>query len=137
MTTNPEWVVFQDTEVLVVDALTTGLAQVNMSVPVGTRVPNPRPDSFVRVVRAGGTRETIVSEQAWIIMEAYAVQETDASYLLSVCRAILHAQEEPIFGTFEVSGPVNLPDPTTSQVRYTQTFGIRARGNSVTPTTAP
>jgi hypothetical protein len=137
MTVNPEWIVFQDTELLVIDALTAGLAQMSMTTPVGTRIPNPRPDSFVRVIRAGGTRETIVSEQGWIIMEAWAALETDASYLLSLCRAILHAQDGPIFGTFEVSGPVNLPDPTSSQVRYTQTFGIRARGNSVTPTTAP
>lgn len=134
MSANPEWVVQPDTEILVCDAIRTGLPRVGLgSVPVGTRIPNPRPDMFVRVIRAGGTRETLVSEQAWIIVEAYAPLEVDASRLLSYCRAIVHAQDGALFGTFEVSGPVNLPDPTTSQVRYTQTLGIRARGTSVTP----
>jgi len=128
-----EWVVQPDTEALVIAALTDGLPQVGLTVHVGTQIPNPRPLSFVRVIRAGGTQETLVSEQAWIIVEAYAPLEVDASHLLSVCRAILHAQDADLFGVFEVSGPVNLPDPTTSQVRYTQTVGIRARGTSVTP----
>jgi hypothetical protein len=134
----PEWVVLPDVELLVCTALTTALPLVGFGpIHVGTQIPNPRPDSFVRVIRAGGTKESLVSEQAWVIVEAYAPMERDASYLLSICRAILHAQDGPLFGAFEVSGPVNLPDPTTSQVRYTQTLGIRARGNSVTPTTAP
>jgi hypothetical protein len=136
--TNPEWVVFPDTEALAIAALNAGLTLAGMTgIPVGTRVPNPRPDSFVRVLRAGGTRETLVSEQGWLIVEAYALQEVDAYHLLNVCRAIMHAQDDDIFGTFEVSGPVNLPDPTTAQVRYTQTLGIRARGNPVTPATSP
>lgn len=138
MSTNPEWVIQPDVEALVIDALAENLPLVGISVPVGTRVPNPRPPTFVRVLRAGGTKETLVSEQAWVIVEAYAVLERDASDLLSYCRGILHAQDGgPLFGTFEVSGPVNLPDPTTSLVRYTQTVGIRARGTSVTPVTAP
>lgn len=133
-----EWVVLPDVEQFVVLALQQGLPRIGLgSVHVGTQIPNPRPNTFVRIIRAGGTQESLVSEQAWIIVEAYDPIEFDASHLLAVCRAILHAQDGPLFGTFEVSGPVNLPDPTTSQVRYTQTLGIRARGNSVTPTTAP
>lgn len=133
-----EWVILPDTEILVCTALRKGLPLIGLgSVHVGTQIPNPRPDTFVRVIRAGGTQETLVSEQAWIIVEAFAPMESDASYLLSVCRGILHAQDDAVFGVFEISGPVNLPDPTTSQVRYTQTLGIRARGNSVTPMTAP
>lgn len=137
MSTN-EWVLLPDTEALVCQTLLAELPRIGLgNIHVATQIPNPRPDTFVRVLRAGGTQETLVSEQGWIIVEAYAPMEVDASYLLSVCRAILHAQDGPLFGVFEISGPVNLPDPTTSQVRYTQTLGIRARGTSVTPTTAP
>lgn len=133
-----EWVVQPDVEALVVQVLDANLPLVQLGVPVGTQIPNPRPSTFVRVTRAGGTAETLVSEQAWVIVEAYATFERDAIQLLNTCRAILHALDGgPLFGTFEISGPVNLPDPTTSQVRYTQTLGIRARGTSVTPATAP
>lgn len=95
---------------------------------IGIRVPNPRPSEFIRVMRTGGPKETLVSESAQIVVEAWSQSEQRSSLLLSQCRALLNAADETIFGVREFSGPANLPDPLSSQFRYTQSFQVRARG---------
>lgn len=106
-------------------ALLTGLY-------VGTVVPPTRPTEFIRVMRTGGAKETVRSEAAQITVEAWAGTEARASDLLSTARAILNAADAQLFGVREFSGPANLPDPTSSQIRFTMSFQIRARGTVVT-----
>jgi len=106
-------------------ALLTGLY-------VGTVVPPTRPAEFIRVMRTGGAKETVRSEAAQITVEAWAGTEARASDLLSTARAILNAADAQLFGVREFSGPANLPDPTTAQIRFTMSFQIRARGTVVT-----
>ena len=99
---------------------------------VGTAVPATRPSEFIRVLRTGGAKETVRSEAAQITVEAWAGSEARASDLLSTARAILNAADAQLFGVREFSGPANLPDPTTAQIRFTMSFQIRARGTVVT-----
>lgn len=103
-----------------------------LGVPVGTAVPSARPPEFVRVLRTGGLKESVISEAAQITVEAWAQTEARASDLLSTARAILNAADSTLFGVHEFSGPINLPDPTTAQIRFTMTFQIRARGTVIT-----
>lgn len=103
-----------------------------LGVPVGTAVPSTRPPEFVRVLRTGGLKESVISEAAQITVEAWAQTEARASDLLSTARAILNAADATLFGVHEFSGPINLPDPTTAQIRFTMTFQIRARGTVIT-----
>jgi len=99
---------------------------------VGTVVPSTRPAEFIRVLRTGGMKETVRSEAAQITVEAWAGTEARASDLLSTARAILNAADAQLFGVREFSGPANLPDPTTAQVRFTMSFQIRAHGTVIT-----
>lgn len=129
-----ELILFGDIEAAAVAALEAGLAVPRSgvaawtrSVPVGTRVPEGRPTRFLRLFRAGGPSETLISENALIVLEAWAELEGDAVLLLNLGRAILFNQDGYLFGVTEVGGPANLPDPTTSQTRYTMTLGVRAR----------
>ena len=99
---------------------------------VGTIIPTTRPAEFFRVLRTGGAKETMRSEAAQITVEAWAQTEARAADLLSTARAILNAADAQLFGVREFSGPANLPDPTTAQIRFTMSFQIRARGTAVT-----
>lgn len=123
-----EGVLFPDVELAVCNALRNPL----INLPVGVKVPTTRPAEFVRVLRTGGFAESLRSEAAQITVEAWAQTETRASLILSQCRAVLNRSEGALFGVIEMSGPANLPDPTTAQIRYTMSFQVRARGTSVT-----
>jgi hypothetical protein len=125
-----ELIEFADVEALVIEAITDDFTTSNPGVPAATKVPNPRPEEFIRVIRAGGPRETLISENAFVLVEAWAATEARAVKLLNRARAVLFAQDGALFGVTEIGGPSNLPDPTTSQVRYTSTLGVRARGTA-------
>lgn len=93
-----------------------------------TKVRNPRPPMFGRIMRIGGNAETLVTEYALLTLEGWADDEQRAVWLLNRMRGILRAQDGVLFGYDESPGSVsNLPDPTTGQTRYTTTIGIRAR----------
>lgn len=101
-------------------------------VPVSSRVPNPRPSTWLRIVRTGGVMETLVSDRAQIAVEAWADNEDDAIDLLNLARAWLLRADGRVFGAVEASGPGNLPDPTTAQIRYTMSIWVRIRGTVIT-----
>lgn len=124
-----EAILFRDIEALVCNYLRHPLLG---GIHVGIRVPPARPAEFIRILRFGGMKETLISEAAIISVEAWAQTEARASLLLSQCRALLNAADGTIYGVHEVSGPANLPDPTTAQIRFTMSFQIRARGTALT-----
>ena len=123
-----EAVLFPDVELLVCNLLRNPI----LGLPVGIKVPTTRPAEFIRILRTGGVTESIRSEAAQITVEAWAQSEQRASFILSQCRAIINRAEGSLFGARELSGPINLPDPTTAQIRYTMSFQIRARGAALT-----
>jgi hypothetical protein len=99
---------------------------------IATRVPNPRPASWLRVMRTGGARESRFVDRPQITLEGWGPDEDTASKLLNRARTWLNAAGGQIFGVEEVGGPANLPDPTTAQIRYTMTVWVRIRGTAVT-----
>lgn len=126
----PEVIQFLDVEQVVCAYLAPLL-----DVPVGTRVPKVRPAAFVRVVRTGGPRTSVVTEAAQVTVESWAGvdQQAIASDLAYSARAHLGAMQGEHGGTVvyvvrEFSGPAFSPDPVSSAARYVQTFEVVVRG---------
>lgn len=97
---------------------------------IASRVPNPRPALWLRVMRTGGAKENRFVDRPQITLEAWGNDEDDAEKLLEDARAALNAAEGTIFGVEELAGPGELPDPTTAQIRYTMSVWARIRGIS-------
>lgn len=113
---------------------------INAELPPGVRaypkVPkdNAAPGvlKFVVVQAVGGANETFVTATPQLIIEAYAPKDADAYELCDLALAIVRSQDGSIRGARGFGYPQNLPDPTTSQVRYTSTGEVRVWG-TVTP----
>lgn len=115
-------VIFPDSVLLASDELEAGLpALVGAAVPVGNRVPSPRPARFVRVRRQGGTRITVVSEAAQLEVQAWGADQAQAEDLGQACRSVLFAMQGrtvagvPIYRVEDVGGPAEVPDPLSDQ----------------------
>jgi hypothetical protein len=122
-------VLFPDAVDVVVTALDADLTE-----PVRSRVPNPRPTTFVLVRRTGGPKRNLVTDQAQITVESWAATCEDAADLAQSARAIMNdLPGQSIGGVLvvrveEASGPADLPDPLSDQPRYSQTFSVALRG---------
>lgn len=126
-----EIVVFPDVEALVVSVLNTAFpTRGEATLKASTRVPNPRPAEFVKVLAGGGLDETKVSEAALITIEGWAKTEARAFAICELARAILRSQDGDIRGVRGFSYPQNLPDPVSDQVRYTSTGDVRVWGTT-------
>lgn len=126
-----ELVVAPDVEPLAVAALNAEFDTRMPGVRWGTQVPNSRPTKFGRVILSGGTGETMISDQVQLIVEGWAegaTAEKDAGDIVRLGVAVLKSLDGILFGGFTVGAPSNLPDPTTSQTRYTALVGLRVRG---------
>lgn len=126
-----EVIIFPDVIDAAIGAVTDLVGSKLDGAPVVGRVPPTRPKRFVRLRLVGGARETLISRQATLTVEGYAQTETDATRLCEIVTAALVACDGAIFGGYEIAGPADLPDPTTSQERTTATVGIRVRGSSL------
>lgn len=129
-------VVFPDAAAVVVGHLRAELAARDDSAKVGTRVPNPRPARFVRIRRIGGPRLNLVADRPQLSIESWAATEEQAADLAQLCRGLIHAMRGTtvagvaIYRVTEFAGPAELPDPTSDQPRYVQTFEIAMRGTA-------
>lgn len=108
---------------------------------VGTTVPDNPPDSFIRVVQAGGTQINEVTDEFLVTLEAFAGTETEASTLLSeAIGRIDHAARdrgqlggETCYGTRAATTPQNFPMPSLpAHRRYLVTLAVRLRRRPVT-----
>jgi hypothetical protein len=90
---------------------------------VSTRVPNPRPVSFVRVGRVGGDQINMAQERAVVLVECWAATAPAAWALAREAHGLL-AGREPLeipgaeLSSRSLSSPVNYPDPATTSPRY-------------------
>lgn len=100
-----------------------------LAVPVATKVPNPRPASFVRVGRVGGDQLNLVQEQPLLLIECWAPTDLASWDLAAKAWRILSGRE-PLeaagveFGERQLSTPVNYPDPVTTSPRYQFTVQV-------------
>lgn len=129
-------VVFPDAAAVVVGHLRAALAARNDPAKVGTRVPNPRPGRFVRIRRIGGPRLNLVADNPQLSVESWAPTAEQAADLAQLCRGLILAMRGTtvagvaIYRVNEFAGPAELPDPTSDQPRYVQTFEIAMRGTA-------
>jgi len=130
-------ILFPDAAALACAVLADGLPAQGFAVPTGTRVPDPRPSAFVRVLRTGGLRDTPVTDWAQLTVEAWADDEAEAQDLAQMCRALLMGAPGSVVNGAtvcaynELSAPQNLPDPTSAQPRYGFTIRLRLRGTAL------
>lgn len=133
-----EVIITPDVEVLVASYFQAEL-DARLSAPgayVATRVPNPRPSKFVRVlITGGGGRVAKVIDEVTVTVEAYAEREGDAYVLAQLCRGLLHVIDVvdgvQFYRVEDFSTPANLPDPSIpDRVRYTASYAVRVRGSA-------
>lgn len=109
---------------------------VNASLPDGVRaykrVPPsatvPKPSEFIVISVAGGVAETFVTSTVQLVVDGYANSDARAYELCDLALSIIRASDGELRGARGFSYPQSLPDPTTSQVRYTSTGDVRVRG---------
>lgn len=122
-------IVFPDIEAVLVTHL-----EPLVGVPVSTRVPNPRPDEFVRLHRVGGVRRDLVTESPMVLVEAYAATSTRARDLGALALRHVHVMPDTdvegavIRRIREVGGLQSFPDPETDDPRYQFTVQIDTKG---------
>lgn len=128
---------FTDVEQLCIDVLRPLMAARGMPYPMSTTVPRepaPRPAAFWRLLPTGGNRANIVVDNATLTVESWATTETQASAMARKIRAVIESiagtvhGQTVIYRTRDFSAPVNLPDPTSDQIRYTSTGSLYLRG---------
>lgn len=124
-------VTLPDVEGLLIDLLAAN----GCSDPISTDVPNPRPAGWLQVQRIGGPIANLVSEAAQVTLSGWADAGDTVAALeqLNAARGVLVAlslgliTHPVLFGAKEYGGPIDLPDPSTTQARYTCNWVIRAR----------
>lgn len=126
-----EVILFPDIEALLVSAVAADLG-----VPVSTRIPDERPDTFIRLVRVGGTRRGLVTDAAMVVFECWAPTGLAASTLARNARAFVHSLDgemvngEWIRRVVDITGPQFYPDPESGASRYQFTIQIDTRGTA-------
>lgn len=96
-------------------------------VPAATKNPKPA-GKFVVIRTVGGVVETLVTSAAQITVDGYASADDDAYDVCDLALSIIRSQDDVVRGARGFGYPQNLPDPTTSQVRYTSTGEVRVWG---------
>lgn len=132
-------VTFPDVEALLTGALPSLLAARGFTVPVGTKVPNPRPARFVRLVVTSGNRRNLVAAAPTVTIEGWAQTEAAAWALTEAARCCVESLSGQVVGggvtvirSHDFPPPGNFPDADTGQPRYTTTGAVVVRGAAFT-----
>lgn len=137
-----EVILFPDATVLFVNLIRDEMAERGYTdLIVGTRVPNPRPDTFVQVNRTGGVQHSFVVDQTQLTIECWALLEEDAQDMAQLIRSIVNAARGtviygvPIYNVGNITGPGSLPsglvfvpDRLSAQARFSFTMVVSTRG---------
>jgi hypothetical protein len=98
-------------------------------VQVGTKVPDTRPETFVVVQRAGGSRPNLVTDSVRLLVQVYATTVEDVSDFsdAAIC-ALENSQGTIVLDAFirgfdNISGPTDFPDPDISDMERWQFQG--------------
>jgi hypothetical protein len=108
-----------------------------VDVPVGIRVPSPRPPQFVRLERIGGTRLDLVTDRPRIDVHCWGDSDESAADLAALVRALLFAMPgwrgAVAYDVAEVGGPNTMPDPDSGQPRVVFAVEVSLRGKILAP----
>lgn len=113
-----------------VEAMVGAFLREHFSVPVSTKVPNPRPVRFIRAWRTGGSASSRVLEQAQVTITCSAANSVQASDDARAARSALmneYTGMPLVRGVEEISGPYFDPDPDTNGDRYSFTVRLVVR----------
>lgn len=99
-------------------------------IPIGTKLPDPKPLDFARVVSAGGNQRNLVSDEHMVVIDVYSRVESNASRMAAQVLARLQLAgrvgrlgNETCYGVDTGSLPQNFPDPSVpGYYRYTMTL---------------
>ncbi|AUG84808.1 tail terminator [Microbacterium phage Sharkboy] len=103
---------------------------------VGTSIPDPRPNLFLRVVATGGGQLNLVQDEPLVTLEAFGLRETQARGALdsALARLELAVRKRGMIGSEPVSRlriaglPQNYPLPSVpSHKRYISTIAPAVR----------
>lgn len=132
-----ETIAFPDIEAVLIGWLDDVLDGYDVTSPVSTRVPNPRPSRFIRIQRTGGPRRTLVTDGAQVTVEVWDDNAPGAAATARIVRAVLLAARnvttpsgDLIYRVEEFSGPALLPD-VSGQPRYSWTVRLHVRGTAL------
>lgn len=106
-------------------------------VKASTKVPATRPARFIRAYSVGGFERNMVTAVTRFVVEGWGSTESAAQGLCARSLAqIVTAARAGVMGSTTVtsvnvvSRPQNLPDPDSTQSRYTATVEVAMRGAS-------
>ncbi|WP_327725725.1 hypothetical protein [Streptomyces europaeiscabiei] len=126
---------FPDAAAVVRSYLQAALAAHGTPVPVRTRVPDERPERFIRIERVGGTLLDRVTDRPRLAFEVWAPSEEETADLTKVARALVHAipgwRGAVAYDVVDVGGPNTAPDPISGQERGTFAVEVSLRGKSL------
>lgn len=115
--------------------LRAALAAAGQGVPVGTRVPSPRPPLFVRVERVGGSRLDRVTDRPRLNIECWGPDEEQLADLVKIARALVFAvpgwRGVVAYDVDDVGGPNTSPDPVSGQPRAAFAVEVSLRGRAL------
>lgn len=136
-----ELLIFPDATALYTTYLREQLvAEGYTDVHVGTVIPNPRPETFIRVSRVGGNRYSVVIDESSLAIEVWAPTEAAAQDMAGLCRSLIFSSEgtqidgHPIYRVVDASGLgsnaglIYSPDRDTDLPRYNFTMVVATRG---------
>lgn len=123
---------FEDPEAVVVSYLNACLVAAEDPARASTRVPNPRPPRFVRVMLTGTVRRSVsrrdaqVTVECWdaIAPDAAALADDVADWLEALDVGASHVPQGP---DGWLGGPHSQQDPDSGSPRYVMTVLLRQR----------
>lgn len=120
-------------EAVLVADLKAQYAARSVTAGVGTRIRDPRPPLFTKVILAGGGDEYVASSPM-LIVECWGPTETAAWDLASLTVALVNSLPERVgicSGITHVGSPVNQPDPDSNTPRYVFTKVLHLRKHAI------
>ena len=119
----------------VIAVLRTELTGRGILAPVSMRVPNPRPEEFVRVIQTASRRESITHAIVTFTVEAWARSQAQADVLGSVAYALATSLKLPESHAVplrdQLPGPYQLDDPETGLPRCVFSFQMIVPTNKI------
>lgn len=134
-----EVIIFPDAEALFIQYLNTAYISyadyTSPALSAYSLIPASRPARFTRVLRTGGSRAGLVVDRVTFTIESWSDDAEEASEIAQLNRGLAFAIDQSggvqWYAPQEFAGPANLPDPLSSQFRYTQSISIGVRGSAV------
>lgn len=135
-----ELIRFEDAEEAIYTELNTYLPSAGETgVNASTKIPKIRPPKFIRVIVTGGDERDFLTDSPTVVIECFALLESQAADLAAVARAILSRAGRngsmgavTCYGVRVAGRPVNLPMETVpDRFRYTFTISADLRGSAV------